>query len=180
MNKTQKKFFFYLNLTTHLIQRFDKKESTIDFLRNKLIFTIKNCILFTVASSDLEQYMKDDSFIMSLRHIRPRRKFQIAIEALFMIDFPLLKNKFSFFLDRKHKRATIDISTPAETFSKHINVSELNETTTVRSLIILFQQDVFTLYVDCKEVAKQEMEINFSKLYHQSDEPVVKLVSSFI
>lgn len=123
--------------------------------------------------------MKDDSFIMSLRHIRPRRKFQIAIEALFMIDFPLLKNKFSFFLDRKNKRATIDISTPAETFSKHINVSELNETTTVRSLIILFQQDVFTLYVDCKEVAKQEMEINFSKLYHQSDEPVVKLVSSF-
>lgn len=35
---------------------------------------------------------------------RPRRKFRISIEALFMIDFPALKNKFSFYLDRKSKR----------------------------------------------------------------------------
>lgn len=62
-----------------------------------------------------------------------------------------------------------------QTISKHIEVEQFNETTTIRSLIIGFQSNLITLYVDCKEVAKQNMEINFSKLYFEMDEPIVKL-----
>lgn len=70
---------------------------------------------------------------------------------------------------------TIDITTVTQTTSKHIEVTQFNETTTIRSLIIGFQSNLITLYVDCKEVAKQDMEINFSKLYFEMEEPIVKL-----
>lgn len=106
---------------------------------------------------------------------RPRRKFRISLEALFMIDFPAAKNKFSFYLDRKGKRVTIDINSNAKIFSKHLDVPMLNETTTIRSLALSFSENVITLYFDCKDVLKDEMEFNLSKLYLDMEEPTVKL-----
>lgn len=115
-------------------------------------------------------------FIMfDLLFIRPRRKFRISLEALFMIDFPAAKNKFSFYLDRKGKRVTIDINSNAKIFSKHLDVPMLNETTTIRSLALSFSQNVITLYIDCKDVLKDEMEFNLSTLYLDMEEPTVKL-----
>lgn len=92
-----------------------------------------------------------------------------------MIDFPAAKNKFSFYLDRKGKRVTIDINSNAKIFSKHLDVPMLNETTTIRSLAISFSQNVITLHFDCKDVLKDEMEFNLSKLYLDMEEPTVKL-----
>lgn len=92
-----------------------------------------------------------------------------------MIDFPAAKNKFSFYLDRKGKRVTIDINSNAKTFSKHLDVPMLNETTTIRSLALSFSENVVTLYIDCKDVLKDEMEFNLSKLYLDMEDPSVKL-----
>lgn len=92
-----------------------------------------------------------------------------------MIDFPAAKNKFSFYLDRKGKRVTIDINSNAKIFSKHLDVPSLNETTTIRSLAIAFSQNVITLYIDCKDVLKDEMEFNLSQLFLDMEEPLVKL-----
>jgi len=127
------------------------------------------------ASTDLEQYIRDD-FTVSLRHIRPRRKAKISIEALFMIDFPAAKNKFTFYLDRKSKRVTIDINSNSQIFSKHLHMPSLNETSTIRSLAVSFSENTIALYIDCKEVYKDEMEFNLSKLYLNMDEPNVKLM----
>jgi thrombospondin 2/3/4/5 len=107
--------------------------------------------------------------------IRPRRKFRISLEALFMIDFPAARNQFSFYLDRKGRRVTIDINSNDKTFSKHLNMPMLNETTTIRSLALSFSQNTITLYIDCKDVLKDEMEFNLSKLYLDMEEPSVKL-----
>lgn len=92
-----------------------------------------------------------------------------------MIDFPAAKNKFSFYLDRKGKRVTIDINSNVKTFSKHLDVPMLNETTTIRSLALSFSENVVTLYIDCKDVLKDEMEFNLSKLYLDMEDPSVKL-----
>ncbi|CRK87307.1 CLUMA_CG001109, isoform A [Clunio marinus] len=127
------------------------------------------------ASTDLEQYIRDD-FTISLRHIRPRRKAKISIEALFMIDFPSAKNKFTFYLDRKAKRVTIDINSNSQIFSKHLNAPSLNETITIRSLAVSFSENKIALFIDCKNVYKDEMEFNLSKLYLNMDEPDVKLL----
>ncbi len=105
---------------------------------------------------------------------RPRRKFRIAIEALFVIDFPG-SNKFSFYLDRKLKRLTLDISSKTKVFSKHLDIKHLNESTTIRNLAISFQQNIISLNIDCKDVAKEELEFNLSKLFQNMEEPSVKL-----
>lgn len=107
---------------------------------------------------------------------RPRRKAKISIEALFMIDFPAAKNKFTFYLDRKAKRVTIDINSNSQMFSKQLTTPLLNETTTIRSLAVSFSENTVTLLIDCKEVFKDEMEFNLSKLYLNMDEPNVKLL----
>jgi thrombospondin 2/3/4/5 len=92
-----------------------------------------------------------------------------------MIDFPAARNKFSFYLDRKGKRITIDINSNDKTFSKQLNVPMLNETATIRSLAISFSQNVVTLYLDCQDVLKDEMEFNLSKLFLDMEDPSVKL-----
>ncbi|XP_038110404.1 cartilage oligomeric matrix protein [Culex quinquefasciatus] len=127
-----------------------------------------------VASNELEQYMKND-FIISLRHIRPRRKFRLAIEALFMINFPTENNKFSFYLDRKAKRVTVDINSNSKLYSKYLDIPEMNETTTIRSLAILFKHNSLVLYIDCKEGSKFNLDTDISKLFRNLDEPTVKL-----
>lgn len=107
---------------------------------------------------------------------RPRRKVKISIEALFMIDFPSAKNKFTFYLDRKAKRVTIDINSNSQMFSKHLNAPSLNESTTIRSLAFTFSENTISLSVDCKSVVKDEMEFNLSKLFLNMEEPTVKLL----
>lgn len=92
-----------------------------------------------------------------------------------MIDFPVLRHKFSFFLDRKQARVTLDIAANAVTHSKHFNMVGMNETSTIRSLALLFTDNTIVLYVDCKESAKLETEVGMSKLYRQMEEPIVKL-----
>lgn len=108
-------------------------------------------------------------------YIRPRRKFQIAVEALFMIDFPTLKHKFSFFLDRKQMRITLDVASNSIIHSKHFNVANINETSIIRSLAFQFHENAVTLYVDCVEQSKLEIDIGLSKLYLQMDDPIIKL-----
>lgn len=93
-----------------------------------------------------------------------------------MIDFPSAKNKFTFYLDRKSKRVTIDINADSQMFSKQLSAPSLNETTTIRSLAVAFSGNTISLFIDCKDVYKDEMEFNLSKLYLNMDEPDVKLL----
>lgn len=92
-----------------------------------------------------------------------------------MIDFPAAKNKFTFYLDRKGKRVTIDINSNSKVFSKQLDVPSLNETSVIKSLAISFAENSLTLYLDCQDVLKEEVEFNLSKLYLDMDEPLVKL-----
>lgn len=93
-----------------------------------------------------------------------------------MIDFPAAKNKFTFYLDRKSKRVTIDINSNAQIFSKHLEAPALNETTTIRSLAFSFSGNSISLFLDCKEVYRDDMEFNLSKLFLNMDESNVKLL----
>lgn len=92
-----------------------------------------------------------------------------------MIDFPIIKNKFTFYLDRKGNRIVIDINSDSKIFSKHFNIPSLNETTTIRSLAFAFADNVLTLYLDCQDVLKEELEFNLSRLFLDMEEPMVKL-----
>lgn len=96
-----------------------------------------------------------------------------------MIDFPTAKHKFSFFLDRKNQKVTIDINSGARVYSKHFNVDTLHEDSTVRSLALVFQHKSVTLFMDCKKIGSQDLEVDINKLYEGMDDPVLKLVSRY-
>lgn len=121
-------------------------------------------------------YLYINYFIWHFIH-SPRRKLHISIEALFMIDFPTLKHKFSFFLDRREQRVTLDISASGVTESIQFIIPNINETSTIRSLALHFHKNRIALLVDCKESDAHELDMNLSKLYIQMDDPVIKLVS---
>lgn len=87
----------------------------------------------------------------------------------------MLKHKFSFFLDRKQTKVTVDINANSITHSKHFEMPGMNETSTIRSLALLFSGNSLTLFVDCKEASKIDIDIGLTKLYLQMDEPVVNL-----
>lgn len=92
-----------------------------------------------------------------------------------MIDFPSLKHKFSFFLDRKQSKITLDIASHSVTHSKHFEIMNFNETSTIRSLAFHFHDNTMTLYVDCMESSKLDIDIGLGQLYLQMDEPIMKL-----
>lgn len=94
-----------------------------------------------------------------------------------MIDFPTLKHKMSFFLDRKQQRVTLDISAGGSMDSLHFEIPQINETSTIRSLALHFHKNRIALLVDCKETSAHDIEMNLTKLYTQMDDPMVKLVS---
>lgn len=139
------------------------------------IGNVASLSLDPVASAELEQYIKKGDCVISMRHIRPRRKLHISIEALFMIDFPTLKHKMSFFLDRKQQRVTLDISENGQTESKHFEIPNINETSIIRSLALHFHKNKISLLIDCKEASAHELDMNLTKLYTTMEDPVIKL-----
>lgn len=94
-----------------------------------------------------------------------------------MIDFPMLKHKMSFFLDRKQQRVTLDISANGATESRNFEIPNINETSTIRSLALQFSKNRITLHVDCKASTTHDIDMSLAKLYTQMDDPVIKLVS---
>lgn len=51
----------------------------------------------------------------------------------------------------------------------------INETSTIRSLAFYFHGSVVSLYVDCVESSKLDIDVGLSKLYTQMEEPIIKL-----
>lgn len=97
-----------------------------------------------------------------------------------MIDFPSAKHKFSFFLDRKSKKVTIDINSGSRVYSKHFNVESLTEDGVIRSVALMFKQGGVTLFLDCKKIGEQDLEADINRLYLNMEDPIVKIVRSCI
>lgn len=97
-----------------------------------------------------------------------------------MMDLPTVGYKISFFLDRKQHFLSVDIKHDGVTSTINLESNDINEESTIRSLAILFQKNHLTLFVDCKEATKLQMDIGLTKLYFQMEEPVIKLVSKIL
>ena len=56
------------------------------------------------ASHQVEEVIRNDNFVLSLKHIKPRRRLRGSVETLFAVDFPGSQQKFVLMLDRRSKR----------------------------------------------------------------------------
>lgn len=59
--------------------------------------------IITALTNDLEDVIKDEEFVLTLRHLKPRRRHRHTSETLFAVDFLNSDNKFSLLLDRTEK-----------------------------------------------------------------------------
>lgn len=68
----------------------------------------KHCYTSIVCVSDasrqVEEVIKNDNFVLSMKHIKPRRRLRGSVETLFAVDFPGSQQKFVLMLDRRSKR----------------------------------------------------------------------------
>jgi len=56
------------------------------------------------ASRQVEEVIRNDNFVLSMKHIKPRRRLRGSVETLFAVDFPGSQQKFVLMLDRRSKR----------------------------------------------------------------------------
>ncbi|PNF41376.1 Thrombospondin-3a [Cryptotermes secundus] len=105
------------------------------------------------ASRQVEEVIKNDNFVLSMKHIKPRRRLRGSVETLFAVDFPGSQQKFVLMLDRRSKRVIVETVENGRTRAQHYTVDTLSEVTIVRSLVLAVNQKQpgahVTLYVDC-------------------------------
>lgn len=61
-------------------------------------------IFFAAISKKVEEVIKGDNLVLSLNHIKPKKRTRGIPESLFAVEFPNYDHKFSILLDRRHKR----------------------------------------------------------------------------
>ncbi|KAJ8926078.1 hypothetical protein NQ315_009934 [Exocentrus adspersus] len=55
-------------------------------------------------TKEIEEVITEDDFVLSLKHIKPKRRARGSIETLFSVDFPGAEHKMALELDRPTKR----------------------------------------------------------------------------
>ncbi|PSN35512.1 Thrombospondin-4 [Blattella germanica] len=120
------------------------------------------------ASREVEEVIRNDHFVLSMKHIKPRRRLRGSVETLFAVDFPGSQQKFVLMLDRRSKR-------DGRTRAQHYTVDTLSENTILRSLILSVTQKEHsghvTLYVDCVSQGMVATPRNMREMFHKMTSP---------
>ena len=61
-------------------------------------------LCFSDATQKMEEVIENDHFVLSMKHLKPRRRLRGSVETLFAVDFPGSQQKFVLMLDRRSKR----------------------------------------------------------------------------
>ncbi|KAK5648496.1 hypothetical protein RI129_003388 [Pyrocoelia pectoralis] len=107
-----------------------------------------------VATKQLEEQIKSDELLITLQHIKSRKRARVARETLFMVDFPNSSQKFILMLDRYSKKVVVETVEDGRTRTQYFTVDSLDELATIKSIILVINQTqpgaYVNLYVDCK------------------------------
>ncbi|XP_071447351.1 cartilage oligomeric matrix protein [Hetaerina americana] len=105
------------------------------------------------SSREMEEAVTADSFVVTLKHLKPRRRMRGNVETLFVVDFPNSQQKFMLLLDRRSKRFIVETVEDGRTRSQHYTVETITEGSIIRSLLLYVNQVQpgahVALYVDC-------------------------------
>ncbi|KAF2895301.1 hypothetical protein ILUMI_10875 [Ignelater luminosus] len=111
-----------------------------------------------VITKQLEEVIKEDELVLSLQHIKPKRRLRGSIETLFAVDFPNSQQKFVLMLDRRSKRVVVETVEDERTRAQHFTVDTLDEALSIHSLVLLLNQTQpnahVSLYINCVSQGK--------------------------
>ncbi|KAK9873867.1 hypothetical protein WA026_002224 [Henosepilachna vigintioctopunctata] len=109
--------------------------------------------LDAVLTKDLQGVIEKDDFILSLKHIKPKKRSRGTAETLFSITFPGIENKFALLLDRRTRKVIVETLEEGKKRSQHFTVDILKEDSILKSLILDINQKQpgahANLYIDC-------------------------------
>lgn len=79
-------------------------------------------MLFSGLTKELEEVIKKDEFVLSLKHLKARKRNRGSVETLFSVDFPGAEHKFILQLDRKTKRGKFNYINLTEIYFKNTSL----------------------------------------------------------
>nr|XP_023019808.1 uncharacterized protein LOC111508514 isoform X1 [Leptinotarsa decemlineata] len=110
-------------------------------------------LLDSELTKELEEVIKGENFVLSMKHIKPRKRSRGVMETLFAVEFPGAKHKFSLLLDRKVNKVIVETSENNKKRSQYFIVDSLHDESAIKSLILAVNQTQpgahATLYLDC-------------------------------
>uniref|UniRef100_A0A1Y1KEV5 EGF-like domain-containing protein n=3 Tax=Photinus pyralis TaxID=7054 RepID=A0A1Y1KEV5_PHOPY len=135
-----------------------------------LTFYADAASLDPVVTKELEEQIKSEELLISLQHIKPRRR--ASRETLFVVDFPNSLHKFILMLDRLSKKVVVETVEDGRTRTQYFTVDSLDEFGAIGSIILVINQTqpgaYVNLYVDCKSQGRiatpKSMRDMFSKM----------------
>ncbi|KAL3286961.1 hypothetical protein HHI36_001447, partial [Cryptolaemus montrouzieri] len=132
-----------------------------------------------VITKDLQAVIKKDDLILSLRHIKPKKRSRGSAETLFSIVFPGTDNKFAILLNRRTKKVIVETLERGKERVQHFTVDILEEDSTVKSLVLAMDQRQpgahATLYIDCISYGMVATPKTIKEMFVNMDEPKVEV-----
>ncbi|XP_060537029.1 cartilage oligomeric matrix protein [Cylas formicarius] len=118
-----------------------------------IVFLVDAVSLDLDLSKEVEHIIEKENFVLTLKHIRPKKRARASVETLFTVDFPGAEDKFSLRLDRKTKHVIVETLEDSRSRQQHFTVDSLQEDSNINSLILAVNQSQpgahATLYIDC-------------------------------
>lgn len=105
-----------------------------------ILHTATAVFLDPVMTHEVEQSLKEDLLVITVKHIKPRRRLHGNVETLFVVEFPGSKQKLTVMLDRKQKSIILQSIAPETIEAEHFTIEKLGEDTVIKSLILGLHQ----------------------------------------
>ncbi|KAF5280455.1 hypothetical protein FQR65_LT03264 [Abscondita terminalis] len=130
-------------------------------------------------TKQLEEHVKDDEFILSLQHIKPRKRHRTSLEVLFIVDFPGSAQKFVLTLDRKSRQVIVETVEDGRSRTQTFIVDSLDERIAIKSLVLTFNQTntggFVNLYSDCISQGRISTPRSMRDMFINMTNPTIQL-----
>ncbi|GLG96992.1 Uncharacterized protein GBIM_03846 [Gryllus bimaculatus] len=108
----------------------------------------------SVATRQLNEVVQQDSFVLNLKHLKPKRRLRGSVETLLSIEVPGSSQRLALLLDRRARRVMLDAtSADGRTSERHVTVDALSDGALLRSLLLHVDQRQpgarARVFVDC-------------------------------
>ncbi|KAF7280960.1 hypothetical protein GWI33_005293 [Rhynchophorus ferrugineus] len=126
-------------------------------------------------SKQLENVIKKDNFVITLKHIKPKKRSH-GIDSLFTVDFPGAENKFSLLLDKKHKKIIVETMEDSRIREQSFIVDALQEDNKIiKTLMLSVNQSQpgahANLYIDCVSYGMVATPKSMREMYEEMKNP---------
>ncbi|XP_022191511.2 cartilage oligomeric matrix protein [Nilaparvata lugens] len=129
-------------------------------------------------TKSLEEAVQEDQFILSVKHIKPKKRLRGGIETVLEVDFPGSQHKLQLQIDRRSRRVVVETLEDGRPRTQHFFVEKLTEGSAIHNLLIVFDQRQpaasATLYFDCESQGKINSHMTLKEMFKSMRNPHIQ------